>query len=229
MRGARYPWDLLPELSRDIEFGRKAKAHADLDRILQLIAETSGKDLGLRKLRCAEVLNMCLRGARSGGVSTDRLLEDHLKSLRALIELRAWGQMRRRMHTSIRYWERRLQPVHRSHMECLVVQIRHEMHTLAGIKRSLGQYAVAGGVSKAHLSRSFTRIIGRSFREELARARLEITCRLLEETSLKIAAVAAEVGLRDPSKFIAFFHSQTGSTPATYRQMRLCRRRHITD
>ncbi|NRB45249.1 MAG: helix-turn-helix domain-containing protein, partial [Verrucomicrobiales bacterium] len=54
-------------------------------------------------------------------------------------------------------------------------------------------------ISTAHLSKSFSAIVGCSFREERRRLRIELTSKLLADTDLKISAVARRIGLLDTS------------------------------
>ncbi len=87
--------------------------------------------------------------------------------------------------------------------------------------RSLKQYAQIGDVSVAHLSRCFAAVSGLTLREKFRRLRTEKACRLLTSTSLKIAAVAKQLGLRDPSQFVEQFRRETGTTPGMYRRRHL--------
>src|SRR5437867_1169394 len=109
----RYPWKLLPRLASAIEHGQRTQARRDLALLLQIIAETSGDNLTLRKLRCAQLVSACLRAAHSGGASSDSLLREHLEFLKRLTGLRTWSGVRRCM---VRYLEgllRRVRPPYR--------------------------------------------------------------------------------------------------------------------
>ena len=55
---------------------------------------------------------------------------------------------------------------------------------------SLAQIASELGLSTGHLSRSFSSIAGRPFREVLRRLRMEAACELLSTTGLKLSAIA---------------------------------------
>ncbi|MBI4024290.1 MAG: helix-turn-helix transcriptional regulator [Verrucomicrobia bacterium] len=218
MAPARYPWKLLPRLASAIEHGQREQSRRDLDALLQLIAESSGNNLTLRKLRCAQLVSACLRGAHSGGAASEALLKGHLQFLKVLTGLRTWAGVARRMHGFVSRLLRRVRPANRSHMERVVAQVRQEIRTTAGITRPLAQHAAAFEVSVGYLSRSFAAIAGRTFREELRRVRIETAGRLLRETGLKISAIAGRVGLRDSSQFIADFRAETGVTPGEYRK-----------
>ncbi|MSR65168.1 MAG: AraC family transcriptional regulator [Verrucomicrobiae bacterium] len=213
----RYPWKLLPRLASEVEHGQKGLAHKDLEELLDIIVVDGGSDLSFCKLRCAQLISGCLRGAHRGGASSDRILSEHLRTLKELAALRTWSGVKAKMH---RYLDRLLgqvEPKHRSLMERIVGELRADLRTTEGMKRSLAYHAALHRVSVGHLSRSFNAIAGRSFREELRTVRMETASRLLAGTDLKVSVIAGRVGLRDPSQFIADFRAEFGVTPGTYR------------
>lgn len=217
MAKTRYPWHLLPKLASEIEHGQRAQARRDLDALLDIVAESSGEDLTLRKLRCAQLVSGCLRGAHAGGAPSETLLDQNLQVLKSLAVLRTWGAVVRCVHRYVDRLLRQVRAEDRSRMERVVAQVCEQMRTTPGMGRSLGEHAQTFGVSVGHLSRSFAAIAGRTFREELRRARIEAGCRLLRETNLKISAIAQRVGVRDPSQFVSDFRRETGLTPGAYR------------
>lgn len=73
-------------------------------------------------------------------------------------------------------------------------------------------------MSVGHLSRSFTRIVGLSFRHELRRQREAAARALLSSTQLPLAEVVRRIGLSSVSQFIADFKTTNGVTPARYRR-----------
>jgi|ERR1051325_186453 AraC-like DNA-binding protein len=218
MAAKRYPWKVLPRLASAIEHGQREQARRDLDTLLEIIAQSSGNNLTLRKLRCAQLVSACLRGAHAGGAASDALLKDHLQFLKLLAELRTWNGVTRCMQRYLGRLLRAVRPLHRSHTEQVVTRVHQEMQTMAGMTRSLAQHAALQGVSEGHLSRSFAAIVGRTFRQELRRVRVEKARQLLSESSLKISAIAARVGLLDPSQFISDFRAEMGVTPGSYRE-----------
>src|SRR5262249_10939819 len=77
--------------------------------------------------------------------------------------------------------------------------------------------AKALGVSQRTLQRAL-RARGTSFRAEARLARVRVACRLLLETSLKIEAIAREVGYVSTSHFAEAFRGQTGVSPRQFRR-----------
>ena len=151
---------------------------------------------------------------------SDALLKSHLQLLHHLTKLRTWPDVARSMRQYLEKLLRSVKPSQGNRMERVVTHVRQKISTTAGMAQSLAQYATIFGVSEGHLSRSFAALVGRTFQEELRRVRMETACRLLRETDLKISMVAAQVGLLDPSRFIANFRAELGVTPGEYRKRR---------
>lgn len=215
----RYRWELLPRLASEVEFARKSAARRDLSELLDIVAHQSGADLTLRKMRCAQIMSACVRGARLGGGPSALLLGEHIEFLRGLSRFRSWPPVKRAMY---RYVDRLLsfvRPAGRGRMARIVASIRDELKAAPAESRSLAQYAVELEISEGHLSRTFAAIAGRPFREELRRIRCEAARKLLLETQAKVGVVAGMVGLRSASQFVADFRMQTGVTPGQFRRL----------
>lgn len=215
----RYPWPLLPKLASEVEHYQREASNRDLESLLQITLKQSKYRLGLWKFRCAQVGSASMRGAMKGGASSDILLEEHLQMLDRLNSLKSKKQIKILMHRYLGQLLEHVRPAQRTNIESAVDQIRKKICCSLDTPHSLAQYAHALGVSTAHLSRSFCKIVGHPFREEVRRSRAEVACRLLSQTSLKISMVAQRVGIRDPSHFIANFRSEKGMTPGQYRNI----------
>jgi LacI family transcriptional regulator len=72
-------------------------------------------------------------------------------------------------------------------------------------------------VSRRWLERHFQSVLGHSPHEELQRCRLESAKRMLLETDMDGAQIAAAAGFGSPSYFNAFFRRRTGLTPMQFR------------
>ncbi|MDO4571945.1 MAG: AraC family transcriptional regulator [Clostridia bacterium] len=72
--------------------------------------------------------------------------------------------------------------------------------------------------SESYLSRIITTYSNNSFSQILRTTRLRNAARLLENTSLPIAAVCVESGYEDRTHFYKAFKEEYGMTPAEYRQ-----------
>ena len=84
--------------------------------------------------------------------------------------------------------------------------------------QNLVTYAAEAFVTPGHLNRMVRRYSGKSVGAWIDIARLGAAKRLLRDTELPVAEVAAAVGLTDPSYFSRFFKRQSGMTPLTFRR-----------
>lgn len=80
-------------------------------------------------------------------------------------------------------------------------------------------------VSPEHLIRSFHEETGMTPYQYLKQYRLRRACTLLEETGMRVAEIAREVGYHSSSSFIAQFRELYGITPRTYRSLYTSRSR----
>jgi LacI family transcriptional regulator len=81
----------------------------------------------------------------------------------------------------------------------------------------ISQLAREAGISVRLLQAGFKAVTGRSVRDELNRCRMECAERLLGETDLKVAAIAAESGFGDAKSLARFFHLKHDITPVAFR------------
>lgn len=86
----------------------------------------------------------------------------------------------------------------------------------------LAELAYQAGLSERVLETEFKRCVGRPPREELRRARLSCAARLLRDTDLKLAAVAAESGFGSAAKLCENFAKAYGLSPNAWRQRAKC-------
>ena len=76
--------------------------------------------------------------------------------------------------------------------------------------------ARALGCSPRTLQRRL-RDAGTAYGELVDRVRAELACRLLDDSSLSVHAIASSLGFADPSSFSRFFRRMRGVTPREYR------------
>ena len=214
----RYPWHLLPRIASEIENCRPDGAKRDLDELLLITAEQN-QNLTAWKLRCAQISSAMLRGALRGGAAGDMLMEEHIRLVDDLCSIKGREELKRFLHHYLNQLLEHVRSTRRTNIEHAVDQIRKKIRRSLDAPRSLAEYARLFNVSTGHLSRSFCKIAGCSFREEVRRARIEAAIRLLSHTPLKISVIAQKLGLRDPSQFIADFRAEQGVTPGEYRRM----------
>jgi two-component system response regulator YesN len=213
-----YRWELLPQLALHVEHGRAGQAATDLDALLDAIHAGVEGDVGLLTLRCAQVMSTCMRGALRGGGQSERLLAEHLAALKGLRRLKTAAGVRRHLQAYIGRLAEQARPASQTRIERVVLGMVAHMGETLSTPRSLAGYARQHRLSAGHLSRSFRRIVGVSFRHELRRQREEAVRGLLVGTQMPLAEVARRIGLGSASQFIADFKARNGVTPAGYRR-----------
>jgi YesN/AraC family two-component response regulator len=82
---------------------------------------------------------------------------------------------------------------------------------------SLERVAREAGMSKFHFCRHFKAVVRMSFREFLARRRIERASVLLRDRKRSVTEVYLEVGFKDLSHFGRVFRKVTGQPPSRYR------------
>ncbi|MCU1246117.1 MAG: AraC family transcriptional regulator [Acidobacteria bacterium] len=87
----------------------------------------------------------------------------------------------------------------------------------------VGDVATAVGIDPIHMAREFRRYQGCTPGEYLRRLRIDQAARLLAETDLPLADVAAASGFYDQSHLSRAFKSTIGQTPSGYRSLATAR------
>jgi len=85
---------------------------------------------------------------------------------------------------------------------------------------SLSDLATVAGLSPYHFARCFRQELGKPPHRYVLDQRLEVACRLLAETTLPIAEVAAYCGFAAQSHLTTAFRKSFGVTPGQYRSDR---------
>ena len=85
-------------------------------------------------------------------------------------------------------------------------------------KITLEEMAALCSYNPSYFSRVFKQYTGETFTGYLKNARIELACRLLKETNLKINDIFTMVGYSDKTKFFAHFKSCLNMSPLQYRK-----------
>ena len=83
---------------------------------------------------------------------------------------------------------------------------------------SAAQLSEALHMSYSHFSRTFKKVMGKSFSQFLMDARLDLAKKLLLTTSCNVTEIAQRTGFSSASHLISNFRQQTGITPYSYRK-----------
>lgn len=82
----------------------------------------------------------------------------------------------------------------------------------------IAELAALAGLSPFHFSRAFKTSMGLAPATWIRLRRLIVGQRLLQDSAMSVAAVAAAVGYDSPSRFSRAFRAMTGETPSQYRR-----------
>ena len=105
--------------------------------------------------------------------------------------------------------ERREQ-LYREAMELIARDYSRDLQ-LEGVARMLA-------TSRRQLQRAFAECGNTSFRDELARVRMQHARELLAADGIPVRSVAASVGYHQPAQFAKSFRRHHGQAPSTYRK-----------
>ncbi len=94
--------------------------------------------------------------------------------------------------------------------------VKEEIDRRYGEELSIDTLASLSGISRYHLMRSFKERYGKSIIEYITEARLLQAKRLMSDSALPIAEIAARVGFRSEPYFRTVFRKEVGITPAVY-------------
>ncbi|MDO4331333.1 MAG: AraC family transcriptional regulator [Eubacteriales bacterium] len=75
------------------------------------------------------------------------------------------------------------------------------------------------GISPSSLKKYFEKVYGTSISDYIRRKRMEHACRLLAQTRMSVADIAAETGYGNQGKFAGVFKKYTQKTPLEYRRL----------
>ena len=100
----------------------------------------------------------------------------------------------------------------------MILEIVNDMNENYALKPSLSQYAQKYNYSTAYLSKQFKDEMGLTYSTYLQHIRIEHSCRLLQQTDLRINEIAEAVGYNDIKSYNYVFKTTLGITPREYRK-----------
>jgi LacI family transcriptional regulator, galactose operon repressor len=102
--------------------------------------------------------------------------------------------------------------------DTLVDEALRRIHDAAPGPLTVGAVIRSIPCSRRSMEKRFRAALGRSIHEEIVRRRIDTARRLLRDTALTVAAVAAEAGFANSQRFYAAFRGLQGTTPGAYRR-----------
>lgn len=192
-----------------------------LNELLGHIYFTHGGDTTLIKARVIELAVVLSRAAVAAGADVAQIFRfspkylKQIEDLSTIDELSIWlsGLVHRFISASFDY--ERIK--HADVVHKVMDYIRKNAHLRLSLEDIAGQVYL----SKSYLSSIFKQEMGMSISTFINRVRVERCKRLLRETNLPLAQIAAEYGFEDQSYFSKVFKRFTGMTPKQYRDSQL--------
>ncbi len=212
-----YPIDKEKKLLRAVLRGDKAQTQDMLNQLLGHIMFSTGYDFEQIKARSYSLMVLIARAAADAGADADYALAVGDEGMRTLQTMQSGEQLclwlsktaNSLMDRIFEFREARHSAAIRSCTEYIEKNYREKI--------SLESVARVVYLSESYISRIFHNETGQSFKEYLNRTRVEKSKQLLEEESIRIADIAAEVGFEDQSYFTKVFKRYVGITPNHYR------------
>ena len=94
------------------------------------------------------------------------------------------------------------------------------LHARPGHRWTLDELAREAGASRSNLAKRFTDLVGQAPMQYLAQWRMQVAATLLAHSSVKLAAVGAQVGYDSEAAFSRAFKKATASSPGAWRDAR---------
>ena len=199
-----------------VKTGNVQEAKALLNDLLGYVLFSEGGRLEAVRMRAIELTTLLSRVSMEGGASTESTYALNAQYLSRLCR-----------EQNIDEICRLLQEVVVDFMDAMFSNTdKGNPHIRRALKYMAANYAqpitaasVAAelGLSPNYFSSLFRQIVGLSFREQLARIRVEESKQLLLSTDASLTDVAVAMGFSDQSSFCKLFKRIVGMTPGKYR------------
>ena len=214
---SEFKWDLGVKLDNQIKAG-------DLDAVAETTRETFENILisgtGLfeeHKLRTARALSMATRSAYEAGANPRQLIDIKNRSLENIIKVKT----RKQLETLLMDETMQIAGLVGTEQDAIAERLPEAVkfiqeHATDGVTRS--DVADILDCSPRHVSRLFSRVLGKHFKEFVLECRIDKSKQLLTNTDDKIVDIALAMGFSDQNYFGACFKRLTGVTPGQYRR-----------
>lgn len=225
---AQYPTDDFSYFSRAEEELRALVRNMDQPGAQRLLNELLGRiylqsycDLDEVKTRCVELLVVLSRTVTDAGVDMGRLFRfstDFLRQIRSLQTIDALCEwMSEVLHS---FMDAAFRFTGIKHADAVYKTMQY-IRTNWRDRPTLDEIARHAYLSKSYLSMLFKQETGIGISEYINRVRIDHSKKLLLETEMSIAAIAAECGFHDQSYYTKVFQKMAGISPKKYRNQRV--------
>lgn len=213
---SKFKWDLGVKLTNQIKAGDIEAVAQTTREFLENFDETGSGSMKETTLRVGRVLCTGGRAAYDGGAAHTQLEEARTRTLERLLHAQTKKQLEEIFIEEIVHLAE-LVGREKSLVEENLPQAMKYIHEHATDGVSRADVADILGCSEDHVSRLFSQVLGKNFRDVVLECRIEKAKHFLTETDDKIIDIAFATGFCDQSYFAACFKRLTGVTPSSYR------------
>ena len=215
----KYPWEIAVHLAEEIKVRNTEAATESICTLIDCIYEESNKrSFAEVKLRVLQILTIANRAAHDAEANPNSLFNVSIEVVNRIIKLRTKEQLISVAQNDIK---RVIELV--PEKDCIKTKKVDEaiQYIRANCSMDISRDEVASevGCSPSYLSRIFSDVTGRTFKEFVLKYRMEEAKKLLLNNSKEtISEIAFKMGYNNPNYFSETFKRITGTSPSEYRK-----------
>jgi len=214
-----FKWDLGVRLTHQVKAGDvEAVGETTTEIFNNIVASGSGK-LDEVKLRIHRALGMATRAAYDAGAAPRQLIAARDRTLESILKARSVKRLMTVAVNEARHIATLVGAERDAVADRLPKAVAYvKKHAVEGVTRA--DIAKLMDCSQGHVSRLFSDVLGKHFKEFVLECRIDQAKKLLLSGDDKIIDVAFYSGFEDPNYFGTCFKRITGVTPGQYRRSR---------
>ncbi len=210
-------WNLGVKLANQVKAGDVEAVAETTHEIFDNNLESGAGGLEEIKLRTARALTIVTRAAYDAGANPQHLTEARSRSVENIIQAKTRKQLAALLVEEAREIAGLVGAEKDTIAERLPEAVKFiQEHAIDHVTRA--DVADVLGCSPRHVSRLFSQVLGKHFKEFVLECRIDKAKQLLAETDDKIIDIAFSAGFGDSNYFGTCFKRLTGVTPGQYRK-----------
>ncbi len=213
-----YSIDTLKLLFQAIRRGDKESARQELFEIEESLYSQLAEDYNAMRWQVIELFIRMSRAAIKGGAEKTEVVRFCIDHLREADEIRNEKEYNKWLQSALSRFLDFVFDLKDTKHQNIIFRTKQYIIKHMSEKITLEEAAANVFISRTYLSKIIKEELGYPFTEMVNRLRVEKAKQRLNENSLTIAQIAAEVGFADQSYFTKVFKNIVGSTPEQFRK-----------